>query len=108
VPRPRRQPAPPGRAHVVCSHRDDDAEPALIKVLQMTAHKDTPGGIMFTALGGVPAEGYAYSFRCPACRRHLKIRKEKFPQVVVLLAEQQGTHGDSPVLVDISRIERAL
>jgi hypothetical protein len=108
VPRPRRQPAPSGRVHVVCSHRDDDAEPTLIKVLQMTAHEDSPGGIMFTALGGVPAEGNAYSFRCRACPRHLKIRKDRFPQVVVLLAEQQKTHGESPVLVDISRIEHAL
>lgn len=108
MPRPRRKPGPPGRAHVVCSHRDDDAEPASIKVLQMTAHKESPGGIMFTALGGVPAEGNAYSFRCPPCGRHLKIRKDRFPQVVRLLAEQQETHGESPVLVDISRIERGL
>jgi hypothetical protein len=56
----------------------------------------------------MPAEGYAYSFNCPACPRHLKIRKDKFPRVVMLLAEHQGTHGESPVLVDISRIERAL
>jgi hypothetical protein len=107
VPRPRRQPALPGRVHVVCSHRDD-AEPALIKVLQMTAHAESPGGIMFTALVGVPAEGYAYSFRCPVCPRHLKIRKDRFTQVVWLLAEQQETHGDTPVIIDISRIERAL
>jgi hypothetical protein len=92
----------------VCSHRDDDAEPALIKVLQMTAHEDIPGRIMFPALGGVPAEGNAYSFRCPPCGRHLKIRKDRFSQVVRLLAEQQGTHGESPVLVDLSRIEPAL
>jgi hypothetical protein len=107
VPRPRRQPAPPGRVHVVCTHRAD-AEPALIKVVQATAHEPSPGGILFTALGGMPQEGNAYSFRCPACRRHLKIRKDRLPQVVVLLAEQQKTHGESPVLVDISRIERAL
>jgi hypothetical protein len=107
VPRPRRQPAPPGRVRVVCSHRDN-AEPALIKVLQMTAHQDSPGGILFTALGGIPQEGNAYSFDCPACPRHLKIRKDKFPRVVLLLAEQQGTHGETPVLVDISRIERGL
>jgi len=94
--------------HVVCSHRDDDAESALIKVVQMTADKDSPGGIMFTALGGMPAEGFAYSFRCRVCGRHPKIRKDRFPQVVRLLAEQQGTHGESPVLVDISRIERGL
>jgi hypothetical protein len=92
----------------VCSHRDDDAEPALIKVVQMTAHKDSPGGILFTALGGMPSEGSAYSFRCKACKRHVKINKDRFPQVVMLLAEQQGTHGESPVIVDVSRIERAL
>lgn len=108
MPRPRRRPAPPGRVHVVCTHRDDDAEAARIKVLQMLADKDSPGGIVFTGVAGVPVEGYAYSFRCPACRRHLKISKEKFPQVVRLLAERQGTHGETPVLVDISRIERAL
>jgi hypothetical protein len=108
VPRPRRQPAPPGRVRVVCTHLDGNAEPALIKVVQMTAHKDSPGGIMFTALGGMPAEGSAYSFQCRACRRHVKIRKDKFPRVVLLLAEQQGTYGETPVLFDISRIERAL
>jgi hypothetical protein len=109
VPRPRRAPAPPGRVHVVCSHRAEDRrEPALIKVVQATAHEESPGGIMFTALGGVPAEGNAYSFRCTACRRHLKIGKNRFPGIVVALATQQGTRGDTPVLVDISRIERAL
>jgi hypothetical protein len=108
VPRPRRKPAPPGRVHVVCTHRDDDAEPSRIKVLQMLAHEESPGGILFTGLGGLPIEGSAYSFRCPRCRRHLKIRKDRFPRVVVLLAERQETHGESPVLVDISRIERAL
>jgi hypothetical protein len=105
--RPRRKPAPPGRVHVVCSHRQDGA-PRRIRVLQMIADSQSPGGIMITAQGGPPVEGFAYSFECGSCPRHLKISKERFPQVVVKLAEMQGTHGETPVVVDISRLDRAV
>jgi hypothetical protein len=106
--RPRRTPAPPGRVHVVCTHRLDDAEPVLIGKFQMTADPKSPGGILISALGGPPVEGFAYAFRCSECRRHVKTRKERFVPLVLVLAEQQGTHGETPDIVDISRIERAL
>jgi hypothetical protein len=109
--RPCRKPAPPGRVKVVCSHRSDRADTTdcrRIKVMQMLADSESPGGIMITALGGPRVEGFAYSFRCPDCHRHWKIAKERFPQVVVALAEMQGTHGDTPVIIDISRLDRAL
>lgn len=108
--RPRRKPAPPGRIRVCCSHRLKDAEPRHVTTLQMTADPESPHGIMVTALGGPPIEGHAYSFRCPepTCGRHLKIARARFVPLVVALAEQQNTHGDTPIVVDIARIERAL
>jgi len=105
--RPRRKPAWPGRIHVVCSHRQD-GEPKRIRVLQMVADGPSPGGIMITALGGPPQEGHAYSFKCGSCGRHFKISKERFRPLVRALAEMQGTHGDTPVVLDISRVDRAL
>ena len=46
--------------------------------------------------------------RCARCRRHLKRREEDFAEIVRALAEQQGTRGEKPVIVDISLIELAL
>jgi hypothetical protein len=109
--RPRRKPAPPGRIHVVCSHRSENAATAdrrRIKVMQMLPDSESPGGIMVTAPGGPSVEGFAYSFACGDCHRHFKVAKERFLRVVVALAEMQGTHGETPVVVDISRLDRAL
>jgi hypothetical protein len=106
--RRRHKPAPVGRVHVVCTHRQDDADPKRIRLLQMTADPESPGGIMVTAQGGLPAEGNAYVFRCGICRRNPKIAKTRLVPILVALAEQQGTQGERPVVMDISRIERAL
>jgi hypothetical protein len=106
--RRRRKAAPPGRVHVICSHRDGDAEPKRIKLLQMLSDPESPGGIIITGLGGMPAEGNAYVFRCGQCRRNLKIAKDKLTRVIVALAEMQQTHGERPIMLDISRIDRAL
>ena len=106
--RPRRKPAPPGRVHVVCSHRGDPRYPGTkqLDILQM--RPDGNGEITFTALNGPPIEGYAYRYRCGICRRNAKIRKERMLPLVMALAEMQGTHGDTPVVVDISHLDRAL
>ena len=67
-------------------------------------------------LGRVPVTGHrrgedglqTIEARCGTCRRHLKRREEDFAEIVQALAEQQGTRGERPVIVDISRIELAL
>jgi hypothetical protein len=108
VSRPRRNPAPAGRVDVLCSGRGDPDHGELrhIVTLQMQRHDD--GEVTFTGRGGPPIEGHCYVFRCGTCRRNLKIRKERMLPLVTALAEQQDTHGETPIRVDISVIERAV
>jgi len=50
-----------------------------------------------------------YETRCGTYGRHYKRREDKFGAIVMALAVHQGITGDdnTPVIVDISRIERA-
>ena len=119
MPRPRRKPAPPGRVEIICTGRGDPdhgrkhmgwyrmvVEDGQVRLRWM------PRGQM----GRVPVTGHRRweewqtidAGPCGRCRRHLKRGEEHFIDVIRVLAEQQGTHGERPVIVDISLIERAL
>jgi hypothetical protein len=115
VPRPRRNRRPPGNVHVLCTGRDKhDAVP--LRPVQLYE----AGGelrIMWNASQGPgPVTGFhdaggrqTYETRCGTCGRHFKCREDKLGLIVMALAVHQGITGDdnTPVIVDISRIERA-
>lgn len=119
MPRPRRKPAPPGRVEIICTGRGEpDHDRKHLEALQAIREN---GRLRFKwmprgQLGRVPVTGHRRSeeglhtidARCGTCRRHLKRREEDFAEIVQGLAEQQGTHGERPVIVDISVIEQAL
>ena len=119
MPRPRRKPAPPGRVEIICTGRGGpDHGRKHLETLQMVSAAE---GIRFRwvprgRMGRVPVTGnrrgedglHTIEARCGKCRRHLKRREEDFAEIVRVLAEQQGTRGERPVIVDISLIDRAL
>ena len=117
MPRPRRARRPPGNVQVVCTGRGShDAVPFPPDV---QLYEDDQGRIRIRwnrAQGSGPVTAYSdadglqtYEARCGTCGRHFKRREDRFGAVAMALAAHQGVTGDdnTPVTVDISRIERA-
>lgn len=104
---------------IICTGRGDpDHDRKHLEALQMI-HEN--GHIRFEwvprgQLARIPVTGHrrgeerlhTVDVRCGTCRRHLKRHEEDFTVIVQALAEQQGTHGEKPVIVDISLTEKAL
>jgi hypothetical protein len=115
VPRPRRNRRPPGNVHVVCAGRSTHDPVQFSPPLQiiddggrLLVRWDRSGGAGpitdFRASDGLNT----LEFKCTACPRHWKRREDEFGKIAVALAVHQGITGDdnTPVVVDISRIER--
>lgn len=119
MPRPRRKPGAPGRVEFICTGRDDpDHGRHHLEWFQMVM-EDGRVRLPWMPHGRtarVPVTGHrrgagqwqTADIRCGRCRRHLKREEEDLVEVIEALAEHQGTHGEPPVIVDISRIEHAL
>lgn len=117
MPRPRRNRRPPGNVHVICTGRGEHDAVPFLPDLQL--YKDDRGRICIRWNRGQrpgPVTAYSdadglqtYEAKCGTCGRHLKRREDKFGAIAMALAIHQGITGDdnTPVIVDISRIERA-
>lgn len=109
-----RSPAPPGRVQVICTGRQDPRHHRRhLATLQTVA--PAGGGLpAFTWRGRSPVTRFAkadgsqtYEFRCGICRRNPKYAQERLARIVFAFAATQGT-WETPVIVDISMIERAI
>lgn len=117
MPRPRRQPAPPGRVEIICTGRGDHVRQRVEQYLLV----DDDGVARLRWLprgknGHVPVTGHRQGeegwqtadLRCGRCRRHLKVGEERLIEVIRVAAACQRTRGEHLIVVDISVIERAL
>ena len=117
MPRPRRNRRPPGNVHVCCTGRGTHDTVRFLPDVQL--YEDDQGRIRIRwnrAQGPGPVTGFSdagglqtYDKRCGTCGRHFKRREDKFGLIAMALAEYQGITGNSatPIILDISRIEKA-
>ena len=111
--RPRRTPAPPGRVEVICTGRSDPRHGRKHLITLQLARADD-GTAEFLWRGKSPVTSYAhpdgaqtYEFGCGKCHRNPKFSGERLAQLVLAIAAVQGT-WDTPVVVDISAVEKAI
>ncbi len=109
----RRKPAPPGRVQVVCTGRGKH-DPVPLRRLQLIRDGDTVRVLWRGGDGPAPETGFraadgmkTLEFACRTCGRHAKYREDRLTEILRVLAENQETAGNTPVVCDISMVERA-
>lgn len=114
MPRPRRRRRPPGNAVVICTGRGQHKR-HRIRRIQLAAEGGRITVLWDQREGPAPVAAYredggrTLAFACPACRRDWKRGDDMVAQIVIALGRMQGLQGadNTPVTVDISRIDRA-
>jgi hypothetical protein len=117
VSRQRRTRRPPGNVHVICTGRGEHDLVPFPPALQIWEDADGRLRIRWNQHQGPgPVTGFSdadglqtYDKKCRTCGRHFKRREDKVGLIAMTLAQHQGITGDdnTPVILDISRIERA-
>lgn len=117
--RARRRPAAPNLVQVICTGRGEPdhgvnrladlrgvLEGDLLRFQWVPRGKGGAGPITGRRRG---ADGWhTIEIRCGTCGRNFQRHEEDFGELVRVLAAAQGTSGERPVPVDISRIENSL
>jgi hypothetical protein len=114
VTRHRRKPRPPGNVLVLCT--DAGAHDRVgLRTLQLFRDGGQVRVKWDQRQGPAPVTGFraaggarTLEFRCPVCRRNLKIGEARFAEVARRLAVQQEAAGNTPVEMDLWIAEAAL
>jgi hypothetical protein len=98
---------------VVCTGRGKH-DPVPLRRLQLVRDGDAVRVLWRGGDGPAPETGFraadgmkTLEFACRTCGRHAKYREDRLTEIVRVLAEHQETAGNTPVVVDISSLERA-
>ena len=117
--RARRKPAAPNLVKVICTGRGEPGhgenrlaelqgytEAGLLRFAWVPRGKGGEGPVTGRRRG--PEGWHTISVRCGTCGRDFQRHEEQFGEIVKALGKLQGTSGERPVVVDISRVENSL
>lgn len=110
----RRKPRPPGNVRVFCT--DEGRHPRVdLRTLQLYSDGERIRVRWDQRDGPAPETGLrsvdglkTLEFRCPRCRRHLKVGEAAFVELARLIALQQQATGNTPIQVDLWVAERGV